>query len=87
MSLKLDDLLLKKKEAVQILDLSKSTANTKEELRRLLEKVPDFKIKIEKVERYNLQYVLNSTDCEIVQVEVTFLPGTLREEGPLMRKV
>lgn len=49
MSLKLDDLLVKKKEPVQILDLSKSTANTKDELKKLLEKVPEFKIKIEKV--------------------------------------
>lgn len=49
MTLKLDELLIKKKEPVQLLDLSKSTANTKEELRKLLEKVPEFKIKMEKV--------------------------------------
>lgn len=46
---KLDDFLVKKKETAPILDLSKTLANSKEELRRLLEKVPDFKIKPEKV--------------------------------------
>ncbi|XP_030765910.1 uncharacterized protein LOC115889950 [Sitophilus oryzae] len=46
---KLDDFLSKKKETTPILDLSKTTCNSKEEFRRLLEKVPDFKIKPEKV--------------------------------------
>lgn len=46
---KLDDFLTKKKEVTPILDLSKSHANTKDEFKRLLEKVPDFKIKPEKV--------------------------------------
>lgn len=49
MALKLDDLLVKKKEPVQILDLSKSTANSKEELKKLFEKVPEYKIKMDKV--------------------------------------
>ncbi|KAL1465611.1 hypothetical protein WDU94_005166 [Cyamophila willieti] len=49
MALKLDDLISKKKDSLQILDLSKSIVNSKEELRRLLEKVPEFKIKPEKV--------------------------------------
>lgn len=52
MALKLDDLLTKKKEPVQILDLSRNTANSMEELKKLLEKVPDVKIKMEKVEYY-----------------------------------
>lgn len=46
---KLDDFLSKKKESVTILDLSKAVANSKEEFRRLYDKVPDFKIKPEKV--------------------------------------
>lgn len=46
---KLDDFLTKKKETVPILDLSKTTANSKEELRKLLEKIPDFKIRPERV--------------------------------------
>ncbi|KAL1518082.1 hypothetical protein ABEB36_001761 [Hypothenemus hampei] len=45
----MDDLLVKKKESIPILDLSKATCNSKEELRRYLEKLPDFKIKPEKV--------------------------------------
>ncbi|XP_044747533.1 uncharacterized protein LOC123308769 [Coccinella septempunctata] len=45
----MDDLFGKKKESSAILDLSKSVANSKEELRRLLDKVPDFKIRPEKV--------------------------------------
>lgn len=46
---KFDDFLGKKKESAPILDLSQATCGSKEELRRLLEKVPDFKIKPEKV--------------------------------------
>lgn len=45
---KLDDFLTKKKESVTILDLSKAVANSKEEFRRLYEKVPEYKIKPEK---------------------------------------
>jgi uncharacterized protein Yka (UPF0111/DUF47 family) len=41
----MDDLFDKKKDTVQILDLSKTTANTKEEFKRLMEKVPDFKMR------------------------------------------
>jgi uncharacterized protein Yka (UPF0111/DUF47 family) len=50
----MDDLFDKKKDTVQILDLSKTTANTKEEFKRLMEKVPDFKMRPVKVHR-NLQ--------------------------------
>lgn len=46
---KFEDLFGKKKEAVPVLDLSKSTATTKEEFKKLMEKVPDFKIRPVKV--------------------------------------
>lgn len=47
---KLDDFLAtKKKENGPILDLSKAVANSDEEFRRLYDKVPDFKIKPERV--------------------------------------
>lgn len=46
---KLDDFLSKKKESVTILDLSKTVANSKEDFRKLYDKVPEFKIKPEKV--------------------------------------
>ena len=46
---KLDDLLGKKKEVVPVLDLSKTIAHTKEEHKRLMEKVPDYKMRPIKV--------------------------------------
>lgn len=46
---KLDDFLSKKKETAPILDLSKAVVSTKEDFKKLLEKVPDYKIKSEKV--------------------------------------
>lgn len=46
---KLDDFLSKKKETSPILDLSKATINTREDFKKILERVPDFKIKAEKV--------------------------------------
>ncbi|XP_045464352.1 uncharacterized protein LOC123673748 [Harmonia axyridis] len=51
----MDDLFAKKKESGAILDLSKSVANSKEELRRILDKVPDFKIRAEKVPVENIK--------------------------------
>lgn len=46
---KLDDLLSKKKEVVPVLDLSKTIVHSKEDYKRLLEKVPDFKMRPIKV--------------------------------------
>lgn len=48
---KLDDFLTKKKESVPVLDLSNATANvsSQEEFRRLAEKIPDVKMRPEKV--------------------------------------
>lgn len=46
---KLDDLLGKKKEIIPVLDLSKTIAHTKEEYKRLMEKVPDYKTRPIKV--------------------------------------
>jgi hypothetical protein len=48
-TLKLDDLFAKKKEAPQVLDLSRSTVQSNEEFHRLLDKVPEYKIRPEKV--------------------------------------
>ena len=66
-TLKLDDLLGKKKEALQVLDLSRSTVQSKEEFDRLLDKVPEYKIRPEKVGLtlkdflvYNDIYLVNS---------------------------
>lgn len=45
----MDDPFGKKKEVAPVLDLSKVTINSQEEFRRTFEKVPDFKVKPEKV--------------------------------------
>ncbi|CAH1400410.1 unnamed protein product [Nezara viridula] len=47
MSLKLDDLIGKKKEAVQVLDLSKATANNADEFKRVMEKIKPEDVKIQ----------------------------------------
>lgn len=46
---KLDDLLGKKKEVVPVLDLSKTICHSKEDYKRLCEKVPDYKMRPIKV--------------------------------------
>lgn len=51
---KLEDLLGKKKEVVPILDLSKTILNSKEEYKRISEKVPDYKMRPIKVGEVNL---------------------------------
>jgi len=49
MASQIEEFLAKKKEQTTLLDLHNCTANSKEELRKLVEKVPEFKIKPEKV--------------------------------------
>lgn len=49
MASQIEEFLAKKKELTTLLDLQNCTANSKEELRKLVEKVPEFKIKPEKV--------------------------------------
>lgn len=49
MATQIEEFLAKKKEQTTLLDLHNCTANSKEELRKLVEKVPEFKIKPEKV--------------------------------------
>ena len=44
-----EDLFNKKKEAPPVLDLSKTTATNQDEFKKLMEKVPDFKIRPVKV--------------------------------------
>lgn len=46
---KFEDLFSKKKEAVPVLDLSKTTATSADEFKKLMEKVPDFKTRPIKV--------------------------------------
>lgn len=55
---KLDDLFDKKKDEAPMLDLSKVVINTAEEYREVLDKVPDFKTRPEKVTIYHLCNIL-----------------------------
>lgn len=55
---KLDDLFDKKKDEAPMLDLSKVVINTAEEYREVLDKVPDFKTRPEKVTIYRLCNIL-----------------------------
>jgi len=54
MALKLDDIINKKKEPTQILDLAKVKIKTKEEFEKYYDRIPEFKIRPEKVGRYDL---------------------------------
>lgn len=60
MALKLDELINKKKEPNQILDLSKVKIRSREELDKYLDKVPEFKIRPEKVRPEDVRV----RDCE-----------------------
>lgn len=59
---KFEDLFGKKKESVPVLDLSKSTATTKEEFKKLMEKVPDFKMRPVKVRPEEIK--IKEKDCK-----------------------
>jgi len=49
MALKLEDLINKKKEPNQILDLSKVRIRSREEFEKYFDKIPEYKIRPEKV--------------------------------------
>lgn len=70
MGSQIDEFLAKKKEQTTLLDLHNCTANSKEELRKLVEKVPEFKIKPEKVLFYIiiLQSILSIIFITIIAV-------------------
>lgn len=71
--LKLDDFLSKKKEPAQVLDLSKVKISSKEEFKKYFDKIPEFKIKPEK---------LLPDQIKIRDKDFTFVPGK-KEEKPL----
>ncbi|XP_050084176.1 keratin, type I cytoskeletal 10 [Anopheles aquasalis] len=52
----MDDIFGKKKEVVPILDLSKSTATSREEFKRMIEKVPDYKMRPIKVRSDEIRF-------------------------------
>lgn len=49
MAIKFDDFLSKKKEPAQVLDLSRVKVTSKEEFKKYFDKIPEYKIKKEKV--------------------------------------
>lgn len=77
---KLDDFLTKKKESITILDLSKAVANSKEEFRRLYDKVPEFKTKPEKIRVEDLKmhdkkfkFKTRKKDLKVTKERYTFM--------------
>lgn len=71
MAFKLDDFLSKKKEPAQVLDLSKVKIATKEEFKKYFDKVPEFKIKPEKVMPESIK---------LKDKDFTFVPGRKEEK-------
>lgn len=75
-----EDLFNKKKEAAPVLDLSKSTATTKEEFKKLMEKVPDFKIRPVKVRPEEIK--IKEKDCKefkLTKKELRYLKNSQGE--------
>nr|CAI5868635.1 unnamed protein product [Callosobruchus analis] len=78
---KLDDFLTtKKKEAAPILDLSKSLASNEQEFRKLLEKVPEFKIKPErvlpehiKIREKHFRFKCSKRDTKVLKEKYAFM--------------
>uniref|UniRef100_T1H6G5 Uncharacterized protein n=1 Tax=Megaselia scalaris TaxID=36166 RepID=T1H6G5_MEGSC len=73
---KLDDLLSKKKTAVPVLDLSKTIIQSKEEFKRVMEKVPDFKMRPVKV---------RTDEIKIKEKDFSFRPPR-KESKKLLRQ-
>lgn len=59
----MEDLFEKKKEIAEVLDLSRVIITSQEEFRRSFEKVPDFKVKVEKVKIINFLRYKDTTFC------------------------
>lgn len=72
MASQIEEFLAKKKEQTTLLDLHNCTANSKEELRKLVEKVPEFKIKPEKVIFYLYFLLILSIYCYNIYYIICF---------------
>jgi hypothetical protein len=72
MASQIEEFLAKKKEQTTLLDLHNCTANSKEELRKLVEKVPEFKIKPEKVIFYLYLFLILSIYCYNIYYIICF---------------
>ncbi|XP_014101416.1 uncharacterized protein [Bactrocera oleae] len=80
---KLEDILAKKKTVVPVLDLSKNIAQTKEEFKRLMEKVPDYKMRPIKVRADEIKIKEKDFSFKISKKEVRKLLKHNGEREPI----
>ena len=64
---KLEDILNKQKAPPQILDLANIKIETEEEFKNVIEKIPDYRIKPERVSQQNIGYSI------YMCIEITFI--------------
>ncbi|XP_029727147.2 uncharacterized protein LOC109407329 [Aedes albopictus] len=69
----MDDLFGKKKEVVPILDLSRSTAASREEFKRMYEKVPDYKMRPIKVRSDEIRFKDKDSSYKMPKKELKML--------------
>ncbi|XP_055641520.1 uncharacterized protein LOC129778575 [Toxorhynchites rutilus septentrionalis] len=69
----MDDIFGKKKEVVPILDLSLSTATTREEFKKMFEKVPDYKMRPIKVRPEEIRFKDKDSSYKMPKKEVKML--------------
>jgi hypothetical protein len=81
---KFEDIFSKKKEVQQVLDLSKSTANTKEDFKKLMEKVPDFKIRPVKVRSDEVK--IREKDCKEFKMPKKEVKALIKAKGERERQ-
>ncbi|XP_037957033.1 uncharacterized protein LOC119686604 [Teleopsis dalmanni] len=80
---KLDDLLSKKKSVVPVLDLSRNVIQTKEEYKRLMEKVPDYKMRPIKVRADEIKIKDKDFSFKMPKKEMRKLLKSNGERDPL----
>uniref|UniRef100_A0A182QJK0 Uncharacterized protein n=1 Tax=Anopheles farauti TaxID=69004 RepID=A0A182QJK0_9DIPT len=79
----MDDIFGKKKEVVPILDLSKSTATTREEFKRMIEKVPDYKMRPIKVRSDEIRFKEKEYGFKMLKKELRMLMKNSGERDKL----
>lgn len=80
---KLDDLLAKKKTVVPVLDLSRNVLQSSEELKRLLEKVPEFKMRPIKVRSEDIKTKEKDFSFKLNKKEIKKLLKKNGERDPI----
>lgn len=79
-----EDLFNKKKEDAPVLDLSKCTATTRDEFKKLMEKVPDFKIRPIKVRPEEIK--IKEKDCKEFKLSRKELKHLRNKQGERERQ-